>query len=208
MPNINQKLDRFTATILSAASEETERSMQEMRALRDAALQDAEDKVLLEAYQYIHSEVGRIKGESGRLVSRRMLDNKRALALRREEIAQEVLGLVGKKIAAFTATPAYRDRLEGLLREALERLDGAADLQLFLRPDDMALAERLRPLLPAGSTLVPATFRMGGLIAQSQQLGLRVDSSFDSEAQALSGHFAELFGLSLSDDDAEGVVHP
>ena len=36
----------------------------------------------------------------------------------------------------------------------------------------------------------------------AEQLGLRVDSSFDSAAGELSGHFAELFGISLSDDDS------
>lgn len=39
-------------------------------------------------------------------------------------------------------------------------------------------------------------------MAESEQLGLRVDSSFDSAAGELSGHFAELFGISLSDDDS------
>lgn len=203
MPNMNKKLDRFTATILAAATEESERSMQQVRALQDAALHDAEDRMLREAYLYIHGEVERIKTDSGRRVSRHMLDNKRALYLRRDAIAQEVLDLVQEKIAAFTATPAYALRLESLLRGALERLVGATDVELLLRRADLPLGERLRPLLPAGANISVGAFRLGGLIAQSQSMGLRVDASFDSEAAALSGHFAELFGLSLADDDTE-----
>ena len=49
-------------------------------------------------------------------------------------------------------------------------------------------------------TFQPGDFRMGGLVAESPDLGLRVDASFDSAAEELSGHFAELFGLSLSDE--------
>lgn len=50
-----------------------------------------------------------------------MLENKRALYLRRTEMAQEVFALVRAKIAAFTRTPAYGQRLTALLAEALEQ---------------------------------------------------------------------------------------
>ena len=94
-------------------------------------------------------------------MSRHMLENKRALYLRRTEMAQEVFALVRAKIAAFTRTPAYGQRLTALLAEALEQLSGAEEVLVTLRGDD---------------------------------------SSFDSAAGELSGHFAELFGLSLSDE--------
>ena len=36
---------------------------------------------------------------------------------------------------------------------------------------------------------------------EARAMGLRVDASFDSAAGELSGHFAELFGLSLADEE-------
>ena len=47
---------------------------------------------------------------------------------------------------------------------------------------------------------------MGGLIAQSQSLGLRIDSSFDANMEELRGHFASLVGLSLVDAADGGTL--
>lgn len=201
MPDMTEKLDRFTAKILAEASEETRRAMDQAEHQRDNALRKAEDQVLREAYRYIHGEVARIKAEAGRSVSRRMLENQRALSLRREEMAKETFALVRARIAAFTRTEAYGKRLEELLTGALGQLPGAEDVQICLREEDKGWIPTLTRA--AGGRKLdfrPGEFRMGGLVALSPSLGLRVDSSFDSAAQELSGHFAELFGLSLSDE--------
>ena len=120
MPDMNQKLDRFTAKILAEAADESKRALAEVKRRRELRFQEAEDAALKEAYEYIHGEVARIQSEAGRGVSRHMLENKRALYLRRTEMAQEVFALVRAKIAAFTRTPAYGQRLTALLAEALE----------------------------------------------------------------------------------------
>ena len=194
MPDMNQKLDRFTAKILAEAADESTRALAEVKRRRELRFQEAEDAALKEAYEYIHGEVARIQSEAGRGVSRHMLENKRALYLRRTEMAQEVFALVRAKIAAFTRTPAYGQRLTALLAEALEVL-------VTLRGDDLSFREALAASAPQiRLTFREGDFRLGGLIAESPDLVLRVDSSFDSAAGELSGHFAELFGLSLSDE--------
>ena len=106
MPDMNQKLDRFTAKILAEAADESKRALAEVKRRRELRFQEAEDAALKEAYEYIHGEVARIQSEAGRGVSRHMLENKRALYLRRTEMAQEVFALVRAKIAAFTRTTA------------------------------------------------------------------------------------------------------
>ena len=200
MPDMNQKLDRFTAKILAEAADESKRALAEVKRRRELRFQEAEDAALKEAYECIHGEVARIQSEAGRGVSRHMLENKRALYLRRTEMAQEVFALVRAKIAAFTRTPACQ-RLTALLAEALEQLSGAEEVLVTLRGDDLSFREALAASAPqVRLTFREGDFRLGGLIAESPDLGLRVDSSFDSAAGELSGHFAELFGLSLSDE--------
>ena len=211
MPDMNQKLDRFTAKILAEAADESKRALAEVKRRRELRFQEAEDAALKEAYEYIHGEVARIQSEAGRGVSRHMLENKRALYLRRTEMAQEVFALVRAKIAAFTRTPAYGQQGSELLAEALEQLSGAEEVLVTLRGDDLSFREALAASAPRRVTSTSSApqvrltfregdFRLGGLIAESPDLGLRVDSSFDSAAGELSGHFAELFGLSLSDE--------
>ena len=145
--------------------------------------------------------------EAGRGVSRHMLDNKRTLSLRRKEMAQEVFALVRAKIAAFTRTDAYTRRMAALMTEAAGYLAGAKEVLVTLREEDMGLRQILTDAVPLMHlTFQPGDFRMGGLVAESPDLGLRVDASFDSAAEELSGHFAELFGLSLSDESERTVL--
>ncbi|MEG2119841.1 MAG: V-type ATP synthase subunit E, partial [Pseudoflavonifractor sp.] len=199
-----EKLDHFTAVILAEATQETEHALAQLSAKRDAARSAAENQVLTETYQYIRSEVARIRSEAGRRVSRHMLENKRTLYLRREEIAREVFALVQDKLIAYTLTPAYPERLKAIYRQAAETLRGAEILLVYLRPGDMDLA----PALAAQCPEVRAEFRVagfpyGGLIAEAPSLGKRVDSTFSTGMQELDGHFAEIFGLSLSDNLGE-----
>ena len=199
MPELSEKLDRFTALLLSQAAAENERTMQELKEKHDAALSSAEDQILLEAYTYIHGEVSRIRSEQGRKVSRHLLECKQALYRRREEIAGEVFSLVRERIGAFTATPAYAGQLRARLLEAAARLEGAEDLALYLRSADLPLGAQLREALPGRSLDIhPGPFVLGGLILESDSLRLRLDASYDTAMEELSGHFASLVGLSLA----------
>ena len=201
MPNMTEKLGRFTAKIMAEASAEAQRSMDQVQQERRAALRKAEEQIRRETRQYVHQETARIRSEAGRSVSQRMMEDQRALYLQRDGMAQETFARVRARIEDFTGTPAYGQRLEQLLREALDQLPGAEDVEVYLRPED----ERWAPDLARAARDRKLTFRrgdlsMGGLVARSASLGLRVDASFDSAARELSGHFAELFGLSLSDE--------
>ncbi|MBS6216263.1 MAG: V-type ATP synthase subunit E [Clostridiales bacterium] len=199
MPELSEKLDRFTALLLSQAAAENERTMQELKEKHDAALSSAEDQILLEAYTYIHGEVSRIRSEQGRKVSRHLLECKQALYRRREEIAGEVFSLVRERIGTFTATPAYAGQLRARLLEAAARLEGAEDLALYLRSADLPLGAQLREALPGRSLDIhPGPFVLGGLILESDSLRLRLDASYDTAMEELSGHFASLVGLSLA----------
>lgn len=204
MPEMNKKLDHFTATILAEATAETERALKELKEKRESSYTAAEDRILAETYHYIRTEVARVKSEAGRKVSRHMLDNKKARYLRREEISREVFAKVRGRIEAYTATPAYPIRLGEICREAADSLRGEQELCIYLRKEDMIHAKTLVSAVPERKLrFEEGEFALGGLMAQALSLGRRVDSTFDSALEELSGHFAEMFGLSLSDDLTE-----
>lgn len=204
MPELNKKLDHFTATILAEATAETERALAELKEKHNSSYSAAEDRVLGETYHYIRTEVARIKSDAGRRISRHMLDDKRALYLRREEIAREVFGEVRDKIIAYTAGAAYPERLKVLCRRTADALNGADDIRVYLRAADRKLADALSAAVPGVKLqFLEGSFVLGGLVAESPSLGRRVDATFDSAMEELDGHFAELFGLSLSDNLTE-----
>jgi vacuolar-type H+-ATPase subunit E/Vma4 len=203
MTENNQKLEHFTATILNEAAAESEQAQTDFQARREQALTEARKAARLEARAYVRSELGRIRADAGHQVSYRMQESKRTLFQRRNQIAGEVFDAVRRKIAAYTATPEYGRRLEDLLRQALGALAEAETVQVYLRPADRGFIPLLQEAAPeVHMTFLDGAFTLGGLIVEAPACGLRVDSSFDSRMDELNGHFAELFGISLS--DAEG----
>lgn len=199
MPKLDEKLLHFTQAFMDEARAETSRLEAEIKAAREAAVTKAEDQVLQEAYQYMKTEVARIRTEAGRNISRRVQENKRRLSLRREEMAREVFSLVRDRLAAYVETPAYQDRLLSLFQEGVARLGRPARLTVLLRPQDMGAAARLRQAAEGIElTAAEGDFLLGGLVLEAPDKALRLDATFDTAMEDLNGHFAEQFGLSLS----------
>ncbi|MEA5038808.1 MAG: V-type ATP synthase subunit E family protein [Clostridiaceae bacterium] len=198
MPESKEKLDRFTAVILSEAISENERALSAFQEKRRKKLAETKKQADADARAYIHGEITRIRAEAGRQISCRMQESRRTLYQRRNQIAEEVFKSVRQKIAAYTAAPEYGQRLEELLRQALSIVGGTGHVRVYFRPEDQAWVPALRSVAPDAEFL-EGDFQLGGLIAEAPDLGLRADSSFDSRLTELNGHFAELFGISLSD---------
>lgn len=202
MPEQAQKLMNFTSAVIQEATAQTNEALRALEERKAAALHAAETEARQEALQKIHAETARVQAEAGREVSRHLMECKRAVALRREEIAREVFGKVVERIGAFVESLDYFDRLERQLLHAVEQFESVSGgVTVYLRPEDMefasALRESVRPVL---TKFRPGNFTLGGLIVERPESGLRFDGSYDAALAELSGHFAELFGLSLSDD--------
>lgn len=199
MPELKLSLDRFTTSVLSEATREAESALRDLEKKRRATLAAAEDTALNESYQFVRKEVARIRAEKGRELSRHMLENQRALALRREEIARVVLDKVVRRLADYTAGPEYQERLLALFRQAVQAVGGSGPLVVYLRTEDLGAQAALRRACPGRTLEVrPGAFHLGGLIVDCPEQNLRADQTFDSSLRGMEGHFAELFGLSLS----------
>ncbi|MCD7947074.1 MAG: V-type ATP synthase subunit E [Oscillospiraceae bacterium] len=202
MPDLDQKIERFTSAILQEAAAENERKLAQLQQKRKAALSAAEDLILLDSYNFVHSEVSRIHTDAGKRVSQHALEQKRALAVRRKEITEEVFAGVTKRLRDFTASPQYAARLSGLFRDAIRSLEGAKQARLYLRKEDMPLAGQLTALAPdVEISVLEGDFRLGGIVLDAPALGLRVDSTFDGMLRALDSTFAELFGQAVAESN-------
>lgn len=200
----NVKLQHFTNTVLQDAAEETELALQKLEEKRAHAIATAEDEARGEAYRYIKKETGRIRAEAGRSISRHLMDNKRATYLRRSEIAAEIFEQVKARITEYTQSTAYPEQLVRELKQAIGMFGETSSVTVFLRDEDMSFVPQLREAAaPVEAEFVPGTFALGGLKVDCPENGRRVDASYDTAMEELSGHFAELFGLSLSDELSE-----
>lgn len=201
MPEINEKLDRFKQIVLEDAARERDQLLQQISQARETRLGAAEASIKKETDAYVQERAVAISAQTGRQISRRMLEDKRIIATRREEIAKEVFAAVRDKLIAFTKTEHYLPHLKKLYKGAFEALGNPYDGVIMLRPEDMDYAKDLAAVLPGRYvTFEEGSFTLGGLIVDCHSKLLRADQSYDTALGDLDGHFAELFGLNLADD--------
>lgn len=201
MPDINEKLDIFKQIVLDDAARERDALLQEVAQVRQKRLTEAEAQIKRETELKVLARASVISGESGRALSRKILEEKRIIATRREEIAREVFQAVREKILEFTKTEEYLPHLKKLYVEAFSALGNPYDGVILLREEDLKYSRELAAALPGRHvTFQAGTFTLGGLIVDCHSKLLRADQSYDTALGDLDGHFAELFGLSLADD--------
>lgn len=201
MPDLNEKLNIFQRIILDDANQEREALLSEVQKERTARFSAAEAEFRRETEARVQAEASTISGELGQKISRQLLIDKRIIATRREEMAQEVFSMVRERLLAFTQTEEYPEHLKKLYREAFSALGNPYDGVIFLREADMKYSKALSAELPGRHvTFEAGSFTLGGLIVDCHSKLLRADQTYDTALSDLDGHFAELFGLSLADD--------
>ena len=201
MPDIHEKLNTFQQIILDDAAREREALLSEVERVRKTRLSAAEAELRKEIEARVQTEASAISGEMGQKISRQLLLDKRIIATRREEMAQEVFSLVRDRLLAFTQTDEYLPHLKKLYAEAFQALGNPYDGVILLRDADMQYTKELSAVLPGRHvTFQTGSFTLGGLIVDCHSKLLRAELSYDTALGDLDGHFAELFGLSLADD--------
>lgn len=193
-----EKLEHFTSAIEADARSESEKILEDIRREMDSAMVAAEDDILNETFRYIKNEVARERTNSGRSVSRRMMDNKNALNARREEMSGQVMQKVTARLNDYVKTEEY---FKGLVESARSILNefNHAETVLYIRKSDESLAGKLKDALKGESfTVKTGDFELGGLMGACLATHMQIDETFDTKFSELRGRFAELFGLQLS----------
>ncbi len=201
MPDTNEKLNKFRQIVLDDAVSERDQLLKKISEERTQRILEAEARIRRITDAKTVARASAITAESGRALSRQLLENKRIIAAHREEMAKEVFSAVREKLLSFTQTADYIEHLKALYKEAFDALGNPYDGVVYLRPVDMHFSKELISLLPGRHIQFrEGTFRLGGLIVDCESRLQRADQSYDTALNDLDGHFAELFGLSLADD--------
>ena len=194
----HERLENFTSVITADAISESMKIYDRIKRESEGILSAAENDCLEEMFRYIKTEAARIRNDAGRTVSRRMMDGKRALYERRAEMGASVIGEVTQRLRAYVETPDYRVQLRRLAEKAVETF--AADTVIYLRAEDMPLAEELSGIQTEYAlTFEQGGFTRGGLTAVCPSRRLQIDETFDTTLEEIRGHFAELLGLRVEE---------
>ncbi|MDR0382113.1 MAG: V-type proton ATPase subunit E [Oscillospiraceae bacterium] len=180
MASLEEKLDLFAKAITSDAEADSRAILEEVRRERETSLSSAENEALNEAYQYIKNKVASLHTENSRRVSRKMMECKRALYARREELAREILRDVTARVVEYTKTPAYAKQLKTLMTNAFSVFKGLPTT-ISLRAEDMSLVPSLIEAAKGQSvTFEQGHFQLGGLIAECRERQQQINQTFDA----------------------------
>lgn len=198
------KLTHLTNEILKDAARESGHILSQIGDLREKYMSAAEKKLSAETQSHIREETARIKSRFGSVISQRMLENKMKLFARREEMLREITSEVGRRLSAFTQTPAYADYIERQLVSAAsgERLKDAKGFAVVARAEDFGLVRAIlerNPSLSSAEGVTEGNIGLGGVRLDCGEKHMLVDMTLDSALSELWGHVAEYIGLSLEE---------
>lgn len=198
MNDIQKKLNDFSAEIIKEANSGSKEILAAIENDRSRALSAAAAEIAQETARYLKAKFEEIKGLESRHISTTMMENRRQLFLLRGEFADEVFNLVREKIVDFTNSFQYFIQLKILLARGIDELKCNDVMEVFLRNEDVTLAEELAKSVSGTKlTFREGHFTLGGLLITCPANHITIDMTFDAALDDLVGHFAEIFGLGL-----------
>ena len=115
------------------------------------------------------------------------------LLLFREELTDRFFAEVQDKLAEYTATPAYLERLSKSLTEYSGKLEGS--YVILLRPADMKFKEQLAPLAGSAEFEADESIAVGGFkLRQDKRI---YDETLDMQLAEERGRFLSYCGLNV-----------
>ena len=195
---MEKKLQFFLENIRARSQQELESLTGTVSESQRLAQEEALAQAEAQAARYKETELSQLRNVAQVEVDARQTENRRRLLEQRQTWAREVTGRVVEKVRDYTAGTDYPQRLEQLLDSALDALGRDGPAVIYLRREDMPLADRLKKR-ERGTELSfrEGEFALGGLIAASPKTNRRADLSFDTALEAAQARFGELAGLEL-----------
>ena len=197
MANSDEKVSKFVQAITDYAEEQRQKIHQEVEDYKIERLTQAEQEVLADAYDLIQRERMELKNNASREMSRRELDARKKLLGKRRDMTETIFAEVKEQLAAYTATPEYRQSLKDSLTAMAARLPAEGTVY-EVAPRDEALIPDLTALCPAGSRVeTSADIHLGGLRGLNAATGMLADDSLDTKLDIQREWFAKTSGLTV-----------
>ena len=196
------KLQGFSRAILDAANLRADELLAEADERERSTLEDYKANARARSAQRVAAAKSEIAArEEKRVMTETMAARRSVLALR-GECAAQVMDEVRERLRHYPETAEYTDTLCALLKKGLAVCPGAKSARVLLRREDIDRVDALARC--AGDVKLEfagAFISLGGLIIEFPEERRRVDLSFDTSLEDLSGRFAELvgFGMEVSD---------
>lgn len=190
---MTEKLKPFIDAIHAAANAQIATAEAKIGSDTAALEAQAEKKAQTAAAEWKKSQAEQLRAAALQELTAHQGEGHRARLARREQYAAEVFAAVREKIAAYTRSDAYGQKLAELLAKAQDAL-GDGQTVIWLRREDMAFGDALRKKCP-NSEVREGDFALGGLCLSVDSR--RADLSLDTALDSMRGRFAEIIGMEI-----------
>jgi len=198
-----EKLEQFTATVMREAAEKRKKIYEQIENERKQLLEQNELEVLEQAYIQIQNSIRDILKEKNEKISKVLLDNKRRLLQKREQIVEEVFQSITDKVKNFVQSPDYYDFLINNIIEGCNTV-GSGDLVIYINKSDLPLkekiAEQIRLKLGNDNFSIEEEKHdmIGGAKIFNKTKNLFINNSLSEKIQYEKEHFLETSGLIIN----------
>ena len=194
----DDRVSKFVAAITREAEEQRQRIEEETKEFIAGEMEKAEMEALNDSYKMIQRAVSNIRADVGSQLSARMMENRRVLLQKREEITQAVMDKAAEKLVSFTDSPDYRAFLTASAQRAAAAIGGVGTPPtVFLRKADMGFASDIQAAIGPCDCKEDAGISLGGLRMSSADGRLTADDTLDTRLASQREWFQKNSGLVL-----------
>ena len=199
MTYFEEKLQSFTKTVMMEATQQREKILKEAQAHKKEILEQKELEFLEHSYETIQKEIRKVLKEKNEMISWTVIESKKRLFQKREEIVDEIFSNILKQIEAFKQTARYEAFLFHNLRADI-RAAGEGEIWVYVNKTDMALADKLKQRLEQEEgisiAVLPEEYDMiGGCKVMNKTKNLIIDDSLQNRIQKQREQFLKTSGL-------------
>lgn len=197
MATNEEKLSKFNEAIHHYAEEQRRKIEDEVNKFKEKELNEAENEVLLEAYQLIQKEMAQMRNNITKEMAHREMDARRELLEKRRKIMEEIFTQAAERLKEFAQSQEYQDWMKRHCQKLAETFS-QPDTVLFVRPEDRKLESLLKSAFGTDCEVQEdEEIHLGGVRAQNLAMGLVADETLDALLENQQEWFEENSGLQV-----------
>ncbi len=197
MPNNNRQTNNFLNAIQKFAEEQKNKALSEAEEFKAREIKKAEDEGLKEAFELIQREMSSMKSEIAKKTSKRAMEGRKKLFLRRTEITNQVFEKVKNRLIDFTKTSDYKKYILKSVKAVADELK-SHNIIIYVKPDDMKYLKDISDILNGKCNVTESnSIIIGGIRGYSAELGLVADETLDTKLEIQKDWFALNCGMKI-----------
>lgn len=191
------KTDRFLRAIKKYANEQKSAMKSEVRQMKMERLKAAEDQAKRESEQLIQEKLSEARSREAVILASKTKEGQKKLFIARSEMVDSVFEKAAEKLAAYTKTDAYTEKLIQSAK-AVAEVFGDHDCELYVNARDLDKADDIKAVF-GGKASVTADdgIRIGGIKGSCKSMRIIADETLDAKLEAQREWFVENASLSV-----------